>query len=111
MSAFTGLYWKELKIAKVDFFTLLVLMLLVLIAAFSATQYYEEPWFMAAAYFFVYVMHFGYLPLFMFASLRREGKTQLWLHNPNSGVLLFSAKLAAVLTYYFISLFVAFFAA
>lgn len=108
MSAFKGLYWKELKIAKVEFFTALVLMLLMYIGTFSAARYYEEPLFMAIPYIFIYLLHFGYLPLFLFSSLRSEGKTQLWLHNPHSGALLFSAKLAANLTYYCISLFIAF---
>jgi hypothetical protein len=111
LSAFTGLYWKELKIASVDFFIALGLMMLIFIAAFSAAQYYEQPFFMAVPFFFVYILHFGYLPLFLFSSLRWEGKTQLWLHNPHSSVLLFSAKLAAGLTYYFISLSIAFLAA
>lgn len=108
MSSFTGLYWKELKIAKVDFLTAMGFMLLVIIAAFSAAQYYEEPLIATVTFFFIYIMHIGYLLLFMLSSLRREGKTQLWLHNPNSSILLFSAKIAAGLTYYFISLLISF---
>jgi hypothetical protein len=108
MSPFTGLYWKELKVSKVEFITALALMLFMFLVAFSAAQYYEQPLFMAVPAFFIYAMHIWYLPLFLFSSLRSEGKTQLWLHNPQSGALLFSAKLAAGLTYYFISLFIAF---
>ena len=108
MSAFIGLYWKELKLSKVDFITALVLMVVMLLAAFGAAQYYEQPLFFAVPAIFIYGVHIWYLPLFLFFSLRNEGKTQLWLHNPHSGALLFSAKFAAVFTYYFFSLFIAY---
>lgn len=108
MSAFKGLLWKELKTSRADFYTLLGIMLFIFIVAASVSQYYGEPLIMAFMFIFVYIMHFGYLPLFLYLSLRREGKTQLWLHNPNKSTILLIAKLTASLAYYFLSLFIVF---
>lgn len=78
------------------------------IAAFSFAKYFHEPGIMAVLSFMAYFMHIIYLPIFLLSSLNLEGKTQLWLHNPNSGAKLFLAKLTAGLSFYFISFLIAF---
>lgn len=84
-------------------------MLFVIIVGFGLSKYFQQPGIIAVISFIVLVMHALYLPVFLLSSLRIEGKTQLWLHNPNSGSKLFLAKLAACLSYYFISLLIALF--
>lgn len=82
-------------------------MLFIIIVGFGFSKYFQQPGIIAVISFFVYVMHAIYFPIFLLSSLRTEGKTQLWLHNPNSGSKLFLAKLAACLSYYMISIFIA----
>lgn len=82
-------------------------MLFVMIVGFGFSKYYQLPGIMAVISFVVYVMHVIFLPIFLLSSLRTEGKTQLWLHNPNSGSKLLLAKLAACLSYYLISILIA----
>ncbi|MCQ6273569.1 hypothetical protein JMM81_01090 [Bacillus sp. V3B] len=108
MIAFKGLYWKELKVSLYDFYIMTGLSMFMFIAGFGLTSYFQEPGIVAVISFIAFVMHVIYLPIFLLSSLGREGKTQLWLHNPNSGSKLLLAKLVAQLSYYFISLFIAF---
>lgn len=105
MKAFKGLYRKELKISLYDFYTMTGLIVFMFIAGFGLTSYFQEPGIVAVISLIAFVMHAIYLPIFLLSSLRTEGKTQLWLHNPNSGSKLLLAKLVAELSFYFISLF------
>ena len=82
-------------------------MLFILIVGFGISNYFQQPGIIAVISFGVYVVHVLYLPIFLLSSLKIEGKTQLWLYNPNSGSMLFLAKIAAGLTYYFISILIA----
>lgn len=100
--AFKGLYWKELKISKNEFYSGIGLMVLMFVVGFALTKYFNEPGIIAVISFVVYILHALYLPIYLLSSLRTEGKTQLWLHNPNSGSKLFLAKIAAGLTLYIV---------
>ena len=84
------------------------LIVFMFIAGFGLTSYFQEPGIVAVISLIAFVMHAIYLPIFLLSSLRKEGKTQLWLHNPNSGSKLLLAKLVAELSFYFISLFIVF---
>ena len=78
-------------------------MVFMFVVGFALTKYFNEPGIIAVISFMVYILHALYLPIYLLSSLRTEGKTQLWLHNPNSGSKLFLAKIAAGLTLYMVS--------
>ena len=101
--AFKGLYWKDLKILKYEFYSGIGLMVFMFVVGFALMKYFNEPGIFAVISFMVYLLHALYLPIYLLSSLRTEGKTQLWLHNPNSGSKLFLAKIAAGLTLYMVS--------
>ena len=56
-------------------------------------QYYEEPEFPFYGLGFLIMLHMFYIMWHVLASLTYEGKTQIWLHNPNSMILLLGSKI------------------
>ncbi|MDH5506161.1 MAG: hypothetical protein OEZ02_02945 [Anaerolineae bacterium] len=56
--------------------------------------------------FFIIVLHGAYLPLYVLASLNKDWRqtAHLWLHSPQSGAALLSAKLGAGLATMLVSL-------
>ncbi|MDQ0269574.1 hypothetical protein [Cytobacillus purgationiresistens] len=93
MQAFKGLIIKEQKLMMNTFLSGIGLLILAVIGGFGLTRYFNEPNILAAVIFGVVFAHVFYLPLYVLMSLNIEAKTQTWLHNPNSGSLLFLAKL------------------
>ncbi|MDZ5470863.1 hypothetical protein SM124_03765 (plasmid) [Bacillus sp. 31A1R] len=104
MDAFKGLYKKELLISRHLFFTGLGLLILAFIGGIGLGRLFEEPTVFSVVTFLTLSVHVLYIPGFLLSTLTIEGKSQLWLHNPNSGVTLFMAKLAAAITYFIISI-------
>lgn len=66
--------------------------------SFSHERTSSHFWFFCCSCFFLLFLS----PVFVFYHLRKEGKSQLWLYNPNGGLWLFSSKLAASLLYQFV---------
>lgn len=106
MSAFKGLYKKEIKISNALFLTGLIIITLVMMISLGLKEYFGEPMIPVVFLLLIIILHVFYLPVLLFSSLKIEGQSQLWLHNPNSGSSLFLSKLAAGLTYYIVSLLV-----
>lgn len=106
MSAFKGLYIKELKISMTFFFINLGFINLLTIASLGLKEYFDEPMIPGVLFFVLLILHTFYLPSILLTSLQVEAQSQLWLHTPTSGVRLFLAKMVAGLTYYVVSLIV-----
>ncbi|WP_019154635.1 hypothetical protein [Robertmurraya massiliosenegalensis] len=108
MLSFKGLYLKDLKISRNNFFIGMILLLFVTVASYGLKEYMGEPSIPVIFLFVALALHVFYLPGILFTSLQVEGQSQLWLHNPNGGAKLFLSKLAAATTYFVISLLVMF---
>lgn len=106
MTAFKGLYIKDLKLSFNGFIIGLFLIFFAMIASFALKEYFVEPSIPAIVSFIIIVLHVFYLPANLFTSLQVEAQSQLWLHNPNRGWKLFLAKIAAGITYFVASLIV-----
>ncbi|MEQ2526307.1 hypothetical protein EKG37_05790 [Robertmurraya yapensis] len=106
MTAFKGLYIKDLKLSFNGFIIGLFLIFFAMIASFALKEYFAEPSIPAIVSFIIIVLHVFYLPANLFTSLQVEAQSQLWLHNPNRGWKLFLAKIAAGITYFVASLLV-----
>lgn len=107
MKVFKGLFYKELKLTKNWFMVGIALLILGIIVGLGLTKYFNEPNIFAAIAVMILVGHGLYLPAYLLTSLNIEGQTQLWLHNPNRGAVLFLAKLAAGFVLYAVSFFMA----
>ncbi|MBP2240538.1 hypothetical protein J2Z40_001095 [Cytobacillus eiseniae] len=103
MKVFKGLIYKELKLMKNWFMLGLALLILGVMIGFGLTKYFNEPNIFVAVALLMVVGYGLYLPAYLLSSLNIEGQTQLWLHNPNSGIVLFLAKLTAGIVFYFAS--------
>lgn len=106
MTAFKGLYIKDLKISFNGFIIGLFLIFFSMIASFALKEYFTEPSIPAIVSFIIIILHVFYLPTNLLTSLQVEAQSHLWLHNPNRGWLLFLAKIAAGITYFVASLLV-----
>jgi hypothetical protein len=104
MSAFKGLYIKDLKLSMATFFIGIFLLNLLTVASLGLKEYFNEPSIPAVLFFIAIVAHVLYLPGMLLSSLQVEGQSQLWLHSPSSGWKLFLSKLLAVMTYFMISI-------
>lgn len=104
MSAFKGLYIKELKISRALFFAGIIALNVITILSLALREYFNQSEIPAGIFLFVIAIHIFYIPVLLLSSLTTEGHSQLWLHNPNNGAKLVLAKLAAGLTYYLISM-------
>ncbi|KOP83561.1 hypothetical protein AMS60_14330 [Bacillus sp. FJAT-21945] len=107
MEFFKGLIYKELKLTKNWFVVGIALLILGVVAGLGLTKYFNEPNIFAVVAVTILVGHGFYLPAYLLHSLNIEAQTQLWLHNPNSGAILFLAKLTAGFILYVVSFFIA----
>ncbi|UII54994.1 hypothetical protein LS684_15190 [Cytobacillus spongiae] len=104
MSPFIGLYKKEMKISRNTDLMVIGFMLLAEIIGYSLSTYYQNPIIFAIISLGLIFAHIFFIPAYLLTSLNIEGQTQLWLHNPTSGVKLFLAKIAASFTVFILSL-------
>ncbi|MGP7816869.1 hypothetical protein [Niallia sp. 01092] len=104
MKAFKGLLKKDLKLSKTMFYTFLIMMAIMIATGFGFSGYYQKFDIVAVFAFGLVGAHVIYLPLSIYSSLRVEGKTQLWLHNPNSSILLLLSKILSSFIFAVISL-------
>lgn len=105
MSAFKGLYIKDLKLSLATFLIGIILLNLLTLGSLWLKEYLDEPMIPAVLFFLATVAHVLYLPGIVFTSLQIEGQSQLWLHSPNRGWKLFLSKILAGATYFVVSIF------
>lgn len=108
MKVFKGLFYKELKLTKNWFLVGIAILILGVIAGFGLMKHFNEPNIFAVIAVMILIGHVFYLPAYLLTSLNIEGQTQLWLHNPNNGTVLFLTKLTAGFVLYVVSFLVAF---
>ncbi|MCB7152196.1 hypothetical protein LI278_00215 [Bacillus stercoris] len=102
MDSFLGLLKKDIKLSRMWLLVWICGMTFLLGTGHIIASRAKEPlvvfgFFVAVAFFLLFLS-----PVFVFYHLRKEGKSQLWLYNPNGGLWLFSSKLAASLLYQFV---------
>jgi hypothetical protein len=103
MWAFKGLLKKDFYISRLRFMTWTIILFIAIAASFVVSNYIHEPMVTVGFLIMLMVSHFGFLPLMVLSSIKLEGKTQLWLHNPQSSKALFLSKLAVSFIYQVIS--------
>ncbi|QIW82139.1 hypothetical protein [Bacillus tequilensis] len=102
MDSFLGLVKKDIKLSRMWLLVLICGIIFLLGTGHMIAYRTKEP--LVIFVFFVVIAFFLFFlsPVFVFYHLRKEGKSQLWLYNPNGGFLLFSSKLTASLLYQFL---------
>lgn len=108
MNSFNGLLKKDLKLGLPFLYTSIIIVSLGLITSIVLSSYYKTIVLVAIFAITFCFAHLFYLPAFLLTSLNIEGKTQLWLHNPNSSIKLLLSKWIAGILYSIISLFLMF---
>ncbi|QQZ10756.1 hypothetical protein [Heyndrickxia vini] len=104
MSSFIGLLKKDLSISRYLFFTWLGgVNILFMIGSFIVANYIDEPITPLGCLVMLILLHTIFIPILVLASLRVEGKTQIWLYNPQSSAVLLYSKIAAAFIYQCIS--------
>ncbi|MEC1261811.1 hypothetical protein P9D34_15360 [Bacillus swezeyi] len=99
MKSFSGLFKKDLLTSRFWFLTWVLLMLFAITASVVFARYTDEPMVLFGAFATILLFHILFCPLMMISQLRLEGKTQLWLYNPNKGAVLLLSKLASAAVY------------
>lgn len=106
MNSFLGLIKKEMIVSKNWILTWLITLTLILtsflILALRNDTHAGIIYYIILIAFFG--MHFFFIPLSMYSFLHVEGKTMLWLYNPNSSNKLLLAKLLVSTIYLVISI-------
>lgn len=108
MSVFKGLYIKELKLSRSNFFAGIILLFLAAVLGLGLNSYMNTPSALALISLVILGLHIFYIPAMLLSSLNVEGKSQLWLHNPNSSTKLILAKIGAGFTYFLLSIIASF---
>lgn len=103
MKPFLGLLKKDGMILQFWYMMWFVLSVGGMIIAFFFSKKFDEPLVTLPIIFFLFFFHLYLMPLMMMSMLRMEGKTQMWLHNPQSSYQLLFSKLCVVVGYQMIS--------
>ncbi|MDA1476114.1 hypothetical protein [Bacillus changyiensis] len=103
MKSFIGLLKKDIVISRFWSIIWLALTVLVMIVSCLFAYYQHEPMFMFGFLVCLLLCQGFYSPIIMLGQLRLEGKTQIWLYNPNSSFVLLLSKLAAAAVYQLIA--------
>ncbi|NCU18390.1 hypothetical protein [Pallidibacillus pasinlerensis] len=107
MKSFTGLLKKELIVSKNWLITWLCVLTLLLFSSLIFIIKYGGVHSRSLFYFILFVivsMHVFFIPIVMYSFLHLEGKTMLWLYNPNSSHKLLLAKLLMATIHLIISM-------
>ena len=100
MSAFQGLLKKDFAMSKGWFLFWIIFISIFLLLPLALESYFKTPLsFLPVAVFLLLLFHAFFLPGMVLSMLRLEGKTQLWLFNPQSSKALLLSKLAVGLFY------------
>jgi len=99
LHSFNGLLKKDLKLGLPFLYTILLIMGLGMVTAIGFAGYYQSFVLVAILAISLCFAHLFFLPAFLLTSLNIEGRTQLWLHNPNSSIKLLLSKWIAGFLY------------
>ncbi|MBS4173654.1 hypothetical protein [Bacillus sp. FJAT-49736] len=103
MIPFQGLLKKEFYVTRLSFLTWVIFMLIANIASFVIANRIDEPLVPIGFQIAIAVFHIGLMPIMLLTSLKLEGKTQLWLYNPQSSKTLLLSKITMLAAYQLIS--------
>ena len=103
MNAFIGLVKKDMLISRFWYSTWLIFLSLLMVAGSVFANKLNEPDLVLPILVTLMPLHVFFMPIMMYSLLRTEGKTQLWLYNPQSSVKLLLAKCKAALIFQIIS--------
>lgn len=103
MKAFIGLVKKDMLLARLGYILWLIGTALLLISGYISAVRSDEPFLVLPFLFATIIMHVGFAPVATLSLLRVEGKTQLWLYNPQGSMKLLLAKFTTVSVFLAIS--------
>lgn len=95
MNAFIGLLKKDLSLMRFWYIIWLVFMFLGMIGSYAVSVYTSEPSLTVPFLVTMAAFHAFLAPLSLLTILNIEGKTQLWLYNPQSSFKLLLSKISA----------------
>jgi hypothetical protein len=95
MKAFAGLLKKDLLLMRFWYVVWLIFTALYVGGGYAFTQKIDEPSAIVPMLVMLAVLHISLMPIMIVHVLNVEGKTQLWLYNPQSSLKLLFSKLAA----------------
>ncbi|MCM3237116.1 hypothetical protein M3589_05165 [Heyndrickxia oleronia] len=104
MNSLVGLVKKDLMISRFLFIVWFAINILFMIGSFFLSKYMHEPMVPIGIFIMLLVLNTMLIPVLVSASLRVEGKTQLWLYNPQSSTKLLLSKIITAISYQVISL-------
>lgn len=100
MFAFQGLLKKDFAISSGWFFGWLILTSILLFLPLALEYYLADPLsILPIVVVMLLMVHAFFHPMMLLSMLRLEGKTQLWLYNPQSSKILLLSKLVVSLFY------------
>ncbi|MBS4198269.1 hypothetical protein KHA93_01165 [Bacillus sp. FJAT-49732] len=103
MTAFWGLMKKDMLLMRFWYITWLIFSLICIVGGYFMQDYWNEPSIVVPIYIGLMSMHLFLMPIMILHVLNVEGKTQLWLYNPQSSKKLLLAKLSSAALLQFIS--------
>lgn len=104
MGAFKGLLWKDVHISKSWLVINLIAEAVLLLTAYGVGIYTGDGiLFVPIVLVTLLIFHFFFAPVILLQMLHLEGKTQLWLHNPQSSRRLLLSKMIVSTAYQFVS--------
>ncbi|WGG44342.1 hypothetical protein [Rossellomorea sp. DA94] len=104
MHAFKGLLWKDFKTSSIWFYGWIAIVFLIFIIGLVIGNFVKEPGVSQIFLIMIGIFHVAFLPGIVCSMLRLEGKTQLWLHSPYSGLMLLLSKITIAFMYSTLSL-------
>lgn len=103
MNAFIGLLKKDLSLMKFWYIVWLTFMFLGMIGIYVLSVYTSEPSISVPFLVTMAAFHVFLAPISLLTILNIEGKTQLWLYNPQGSVKLLLSKISAAAIIQFIA--------
>jgi hypothetical protein len=103
MKAFRGLLWKDFHTSRIWFYGWIAIILFIYALGLILGKVTGEPSVVVVFVIMLGIFHLAVMPVIVFSMLRMEGKTQLWLHSPQSGFKLIVPKLIIAFMYSTIS--------
>jgi hypothetical protein len=96
MTAFLGLVKKDMMLMRFWYVVWLVFTLISMAGGFIISKWLSELSVIVPVYIMLMGLQLFLMPIMLSTALRIEGKSQLWLYNPQSSKKLLLAKLSAV---------------
>lgn len=85
------------------YFAWLIFTAISMIGGYLISNWLSEPNVLVPIYIMLLGLQLLLAPIMLLSALRQEGKTQLWLYNPQSSKKLILAKMSAVFTFQVVS--------